>query len=44
MEDAIYDRLSFQKFLDFDICIDKVPDESTILHFGRVAIRLNFPG
>ena len=39
MEDAIYDRLSFQKFLDCDICLDKVPDESTILHFRHLLER-----
>ncbi len=32
-EDAIYDRVSFQKFLDMDILKDKAPDESTILRF-----------
>lgn len=33
MEDAIYDRCSFQKFLGIDLLGDSVPDESTILHF-----------
>lgn len=33
MEEAIYDRNSFQKFLDLDLLGDSVPDESTILHF-----------
>ena len=32
-EDAIYDRVSFQKFLDMDILQDKAPDETTILRF-----------
>jgi len=31
MEDAIYDRNSFQKFLGIDLLGDNVPDESTIL-------------
>lgn len=33
VEDAIYDRVSFQKFLDLDIMADNVPDESTICRF-----------
>lgn len=34
MEDAIYDRLSFQKFLGIDIWKKwSVPDETTILHY-----------
>jgi len=33
MEEAIYDRNSFQKFLEVDLLADKVPDETTILHF-----------
>ena len=33
MEDAIYDRLSFQKFLEIDLMGDTVPDETTILNF-----------
>jgi len=33
MEDAIYDRVSFQKFLNIDIGIDNIPDEATILNF-----------
>lgn len=32
-EEAIYDRNSFQKFLEIDLLADRVPDESTILHF-----------
>ncbi len=32
-EEAIYDRSSFQKFLDIDLLANNVPDESTILHF-----------
>lgn len=35
VEDAIYDRVSFQKFLDMDIMKDKAPDETTILNFRR---------
>ena len=33
MEDAIYDRNSFQKFLNIDLISDRVPDETTILNF-----------
>lgn len=32
-EEAIYDRGSFQKFLDIDLLANNVPDETTILHF-----------
>ena len=32
MEDAIYDRNSFQQFLKIDLIGDKVPDETTILN------------
>lgn len=33
MEEAIYDRISFQEFLWIDILSTKVPDETTILNF-----------
>lgn len=33
VEDAIYDRVSFQKFLDLDILSQSVPDETTICRF-----------
>ncbi len=33
MEEDIYDRVTFQKFLDIDIAFDQVPDESSILRF-----------
>lgn len=33
VEEAIYDRLSFQKFLEIDLLSQSVPDESTVLHF-----------
>lgn len=33
MEEDIYDRVTFQKFLDIDIAFDQVPDETTILRF-----------
>lgn len=33
MEEAIYDRNSFQKFLDIDLLAQNVPDETTILNF-----------
>jgi len=35
-EEAIYDRNSFQKFLDIDLLANKVPDETTILHFRHL--------
>ncbi|MFC1659687.1 IS5 family transposase [Pseudomonadota bacterium] len=36
MEEAIYDRNSFQKFLRLDLLSDKVPDETTILNFRHL--------
>jgi len=36
MEEAIYDRNSFQKFLDIDLLSDAVPDETTILNFRHL--------
>ena len=39
MEDAIYDRNSFQKFLGFDCFGGKVPDESSILRFRHLLER-----
>jgi IS5 family transposase len=36
VEDAIYDRISFQKFLDIDIVIDQIPDETTICRFRKL--------
>jgi transposase, IS5 family len=36
MEDAIYDRNSFQQFLKIDLIGDKVPDETTILNFRHL--------
>ena len=35
-EDNIYDRNSFQKFLDIDLLSDSVPDETTILNFRHL--------
>lgn len=32
-EEAIYDRNSFQRFLNIDLLADSVPDETTILNF-----------
>ncbi len=32
-EEAIYDRNSFQKFLQIDLLADSVPDETSILNF-----------
>ena len=36
MEDAIYDRASFQKFLEMDLLSDTVPDETTICKFRHL--------
>jgi len=36
MEEAIYDRCSFQKFLGIDLLGDTVPDETTILNFRHL--------
>ncbi len=33
MEEEIYDRNTFQKFLSLDLLVDFVPDETTILNF-----------
>lgn len=39
MEEAIYDRASFQKFLEIDLLSQGVPDETTILNFRRLLER-----
>lgn len=36
MEEEIYDRTSFQRFLDIDLLNDNIPDESTILRFRHM--------
>jgi transposase, IS5 family len=36
MEEAVYDRISFQKFLRVDLMLDRIPDETTILHFRHL--------
>lgn len=36
MEEAIYDRCSFQKFLEVDLLSDTVPDETTICKFRHL--------
>ena len=36
MEDAIYDLISFQKFLALDMMQEAAPDETTILHFRHL--------
>lgn len=36
MEEAIYDRNSFQRFLSIDLLSDRVPDETTILNFRHL--------
>jgi IS5 family transposase len=35
VEEAIYDRLSFQKFLGIDLLSEEVPDETTIYNGPR---------
>ncbi len=41
MEEAIYDRLSFQRFLKLDLMLDRVPDETTILNFRHLLEKHN---
>ena len=36
VEEAVYDRISFQKFLKIDIMNDVIPDETTILNFRHL--------
>jgi IS5 family transposase len=36
LEDAVHDRLSFQRFLKLDPLTETVPDESTVLHFRHL--------
>jgi IS5 family transposase len=36
IEESIYDRISFQKFLDIDIVNDQIPDETTICRFRKL--------
>ncbi|MFS8563987.1 MAG: transposase [Rhabdochlamydiaceae bacterium] len=36
MEEAIYDRVSFQRFLRLDSFMERVPDETTILSFRHL--------
>jgi IS5 family transposase len=36
LEDAVHDRLSFQRFLQLDPLTQRVPDESTVLHFRHL--------
>lgn len=38
-EEAIYDRASFQRFLELDLLSDAVPDETTILNFRHLLER-----
>ena len=35
-EETIYDRLSFQRFLNIDLMLNRVPDETTILNFRHL--------
>ncbi|PCI95523.1 hypothetical protein COB11_01950 [Candidatus Aerophobetes bacterium] len=41
MEEAIYDRLSFARFLDIDLMNNRVPDETTILSFRHLIEKNN---
>ena len=36
MEEEVYDRTSFQKFLDIDLLNDQIPDETTICRFRHL--------
>jgi IS5 family transposase len=36
LEDAVHDRLSFQRFLGLDPLQARVPDETTVLNFRRL--------
>ena len=36
VEEEIYDRASFQKFLELDLLNDSVPDETTVLNFRHL--------
>lgn len=36
LEDAVHDRRSFQRFLGLDPLNQRVPDETTVLHFRRL--------
>ncbi len=42
-EEAMYDRNSFQKFLDIDLLSEYVPDETTILNFRHVLEKHQLP-
>jgi len=39
LEDAVHDRLSFQRFLGLDPLNQRVPDETTVLNFRRLLER-----
>lgn len=41
MEEAIYDRFSFQRFLQIDLMLDRIPDETTILNFRHLLEKNN---
>ena len=41
VEEAIYDRLSFQRFLKIDLMLDAIPDETTILNFRHLIEKHN---
>lgn len=42
-EEAIYDRNSFQKFLEIDLLSSNVPDETTILNFRHLLEKHELP-
>lgn len=41
MEEAIYDRISFQRFLNIDLIENAIPDETTILNFRHLLEKNN---
>lgn len=43
VEEAIYDRNSFQKFLNIDLLSENVPDETTILNFRHFLEKHSLP-
>jgi len=43
VEEAVYDRLSFQRFLEIDILTEAVPDETTVLRFRHLLEKHGLP-
>ena len=44
VEEEIYDRMTFQKFLKLDLLTQSVPDETTILNFRHLLEEYNLQG